>query len=103
MHSPGLGDLGGVQLSLLPSGLVTENYTPSSYILPRRSLKGDGLHVGRRIISMTAWISSAMKGLRLIMHLSSGYRSEYIFAILILILESNLGLSVYPKATLTTC
>lgn len=34
------------------------------------------------------------------MPLSSGYRSEYILAILILVLELSLGLAVCPETTL---
>lgn len=51
---PGLGDLGGAPLSLLPSGLATENNSSNYHILLCEALKGNGLHVGRRIISSIA-------------------------------------------------
>lgn len=54
VRRPGLGDLGGAPLSLLPSGLATENNTSNCHILSCEAMKWNGLHVGRRIISTIA-------------------------------------------------
>lgn len=39
VRRPGLGDLGGAPLSLLPSGLATENNTSNCHILSCEAMK----------------------------------------------------------------